>query len=400
MKVLLLAQRVPYPPNRGDKITTWRLVERMKRNHDVTVIAFAHDEADVAAARQLEAMGTKCIAVPHNERAKKVLSLPLLLTAKPLTLGVYGSRALQAEVDRHISGADVAYAYSSSMGAFLLPHETPWVMHFAELDSDKWRQYARKKGFPMRYVYEREWLTLLSFERKLAAAARTNVFCTSLEEEVFRREIPGRPSVVLRNGVDLEYYRPAPDEAEPGHLVFVGVMDYFPNVDGCVHFVREVLPRVRERHPAARFTIVGSRPSREVERLADEPGVEVTGFVDDTRAHLRKAAVSVAPLRIARGIQNKVLEALAMGLPVVGTEAATQGVEGQPGRDYLRADSAEEQARAISELLGDPEQARKLGQRGRRFVEANYDWDVTLAPLDDILKNCLQPAAAAAVTES
>ncbi|TDJ71236.1 MAG: TIGR03087 family PEP-CTERM/XrtA system glycosyltransferase [Planctomycetota bacterium] len=392
MRILLLAQRVPYPPNRGDKITTWRLIERMKREHDVTVIAFAHDEADLAAARTLAERGFHCIAVPHRERVKKLLSLPLLLTTKPLTLGVYSSRALQAEVDRHVAEADVAYAYSSSMGAFLLPHRIPWVMHFAELDSDKWRQYSRRKGFPMRYVYEREWLTLLAFERKLAAAARTNVFCTPLEEAVFQRDVPGWPSVVLRNGVDLEYYRPGAGETEPGHLVFVGVMDYYPNVDGCVHFVREILPRVRERHPKARFTIVGSRPSREVERLAEEPGVEVTGFVDDTREYLRKAAVSVAPLRIARGIQNKVLEALAMGLPVVGTESATQGVDGQPGRDYVRADSAEDQARAISELLSDPEKARKLGQRGRRLVEANYDWDVTLAPLDDILTDCLQPA--------
>jgi len=366
----------------------------MKRDHDVTVIAFAHDEADLAASRTLEEQGFRCIAVPHNERAKKVLSLPLLLTSKPMTLGVYGSRTLQAEVDRHVERADVAYAYSSSMGAFLLPHTIPWVMHFAELDSDKWRQYSRRKGFPMRYVYEREWLTLLAFERKLAAAARTNVFCTQLEEAVFQRDVPGRPSVVLRNGVDLEYYRPAEGEAEPGHLVFVGVMDYYPNVDGCVHFVREVLPRVRERHPKARFTIVGSRPSRQVIRLAAEPGVDVTGFVDDTRVYLRKAAVSVAPLRIARGIQNKVLEALAMGLPVVGTECATQGVAGQAGRDYLCADSAEDQARAISELLADPEKARKLGQRGRRLVEGNYDWAVTLAPLDDILKDCLQPPEA------
>jgi sugar transferase (PEP-CTERM/EpsH1 system associated) len=400
VKILLLTQRVPYPPNRGDKITTWRLVERMKREHEVTIIAFAHDEADLAASRALEELGVRCIAVPHNERAKKVLSLPLLLTAKPLTLGVYGSRALQAEVDRIAPLVDVAYAFSSSMGAFLLPHKLPWIMHFAELDSDKWRQYARKKGFPMRYVYEREWLTLLVFERKLAAASRTNVFCTPLEERVFQREIPGRPSAVLRNGVDLEYYQPAPGEAEPGHLVFVGVMDYYPNVDGCVHFVHKILPLVRERHPETRFTIVGSRPNREVQRLAEVPGVEVTGFVDDTRTYLRKTAVSVAPLRIARGIQNKVLEALAMGLPVVGTESATQGVEGQPGRDYLRADSAEDQARAICELLSDREKARNLGQRGRRFVEGNYDWEATLAPLDDLLRDAIEPATAAATIES
>jgi glycosyltransferase involved in cell wall biosynthesis len=202
---------------------------------------------------------------------------------------------------------------------------------------------------------------------------------------VFEREIPGEHSMVLRNGVDLAFYKPQPERAEPAHLVFVGVMDYLPNIDGCEHFVREILPLVRAKFGEVRFTIVGSKPTPQVQALAREPGVTVTGFVDDPREYLARASVSVAPLRIARGIQNKVLEALAMGLPVVGTTSATQGIEGEPGRDFVLANSAREQADAICALLADPARASALGQRGREFVEANYDWEVVLKPLDQLL---------------
>jgi polysaccharide biosynthesis protein PslH len=235
-------------------------------------------------------------------------------------------------------------------------------------------------------VYGREHRTLLEFERRVARAFDENVLCTPLEQRVFEGAIPGAHSMVLRNGVDLAFYRPAPERREPAHLVFVGVMDYLPNIDGCVWFVREILPKLRANHGKVRFTIVGSRPTPEVLALAREPAVTVTGFVDDPREFLARASISVAPLRIARGIQNKVLEALAMGLPVVGTTSATQGVEGVPGRDFLLADSVDEQVAAVSELIAHPARAQDLGRRGRAFVEANYDWEVVLAPLDMLLE--------------
>jgi sugar transferase (PEP-CTERM/EpsH1 system associated) len=386
VRILFLAQRVPYPPNRGDKITTWRLIERMRRAHSVRCVAFAHDEADVRAAAELERLGVPTIAVRLHDRRSRAAALALLATSKPLTLGVYGSRVLQAHVDRLAAESDVGYAYSSSMGAFLEPHpRLARVMHFAELDSDKWRQYAERTRWPWSWVYAREHRTLLRFERRIAHAFDENVLCTPLELAVFAREIPGARSIVVRNGVDLAHYRPARERAEPRHLVFVGVMDYLPNVDGCLHFAREVLPRVRARYPDVRFTIVGAKPVSAIRALAREPGVSVTGFVDDPREHLARASVSVAPLRIARGIQNKVLEALAMGLPVVGTTSATQGIEGVPGEHFLLADTAEEQAAAIAALFDDPARASDLGARGRRFVEERYDWEVALQPLDELL---------------
>lgn len=387
LNVLFLSQRVPYPPNRGDKITTWRLIERLKRSHRVRIAAFAHDEGDRKAARQLEELGFQVAVFPPTPRWR---ALPTLLGSSPLTLAVYGSRALQAEVDGCIGGMDLAYAYSSSMGAFFLRHELPRVMHFAELDSDKWLQYADKTRFPLAWVYRREGRTLHEFEQRLAHAVDENVLCTPLEQQIFRERIPGASSCVLKNGVDLVHYRPVATPPEPGRLVFVGVMNYYPNVEGIAWFCHAILPEVQRRVPGATLSIVGSHPTREVQELARLPGVEVTGFVDDPRTWLARAAVSVAPLRIARGIQNKVLEAMAMGLAVVGTRSATQGVDGQPGRDYLVAESAEEQVEAVCGLLRDAARARELGRAARAFVEAHYDWEVCLQPLDSILERVTQ----------
>jgi sugar transferase (PEP-CTERM/EpsH1 system associated) len=386
LRILFLSQRVPYPPNRGDKITTWRIVERFARVHRVHCIAFAHGEEDEQAAGELRRRGIPTETAPYRAGRAKLKALPLLLGSRPLTLGVFGSYRLQGMVDRAIGDCDLAYAYSSSMGAFLVPHSSvPRIMHMAELDSDKWRQYAERVRGPMRWVYARERRTLLLFERRVATSFDMNVLCTPLEQAIFEREIPHAPSMVLRNGVDLAYYRPRPEEALPDRLVFVGVMDYLPNVDGCVHFVKKVLPALRAARPNVRLAIVGSRPTPQVQALGQEQGVEVAGFVSDTRDWLARASVSIAPLRIARGIQNKVLEAFAMGLPVVGTTSATQGVEAIAGKHFLLADSAEEQAQAILSLLADRDKARAIGAAARRFVEERYDWEVTLRPLDELL---------------
>ncbi len=294
MKILFLSQRVPYPPNRGDKISTWRLVERMSRAHEVHAVAFAHDEADLRAAEVLrEEKGIPTTVFQHHERSKKLRSLPLLLSDTPLTLGVYGSRELQRKVDELAGWADMAYAFSSSMSAFLTPHQRlVRVNHIGELDSDKWRQYSERTRFPMSWVYRREWCTLLAFERRIAHEHFENVLCTPLEQRIFQEQIPGASSMVLRNGVDLEAFRPAPERAEPDHLVFTGVMNYYPNVDGCAWFVEEVLPRVRARHPAVRFTIIGAHPTSEVRALERHEGVEVTGFVDSVLERVQRGSVA------------------------------------------------------------------------------------------------------------
>jgi len=391
VRILFLSQRVPYPPNRGDKIATWNIIRHLRRDHDVQIVAFEHGAAERRSSEELRSMGFEVHTVPYRHSLQLAWALPLLLTKRSLTTGVYGSSALQAVVDRLAPACDLAYAYSSSMGAFLLPHPSlPRVMAFMELDSDKWRQYAEVRPFPWSWVYRREARTLLTLERELAYASTQNVLCTPLEQRIFDEAFPEAPSTVLRNGVALEHFHPRDNAPEPGHIVFTGMMDYYPNADGCAFFARDVLPAVRERHPEAHFSIVGARPSRAVLALGELDGVRVTGFVDDTRDWLRRAAIAVAPLRIARGIQNKVLEALAMGLPVVGSTPATQGVEGTPGQDFLLADGAQATIAAVCSLLGDPDEAARLGRTGRTLVETSYDWEKLLKHLDQILAEALE----------
>lgn len=382
-KIVLLTQRTPWPPDRGDKITTWRLLERMARRHEVHSLSFAHGPDDERAAEALRAKGLRATTVPWRKGSQLLRGAALLATTRPITLGVYGSGRMQREVDAAARGADLAYAYSSSMAAFVAGNRRlKRVMHFAELDSDKWRQYSLRVAPPARWVWAREARALLRWERRIAAEFDASILCTPLEQQVFERHIPGVPSRVLRNGVDLEYFAPRRAARRADELVFTGVMDYEPNVDGVEWFVREILPLVRRRVPKARFTIVGSKPVPRVQALAAVEGVVVTGRVEDVREHLHRAAVSVAPLRIARGIQNKVLEAMAAGVPVVGTTSATQGVECEPGRDLLVRDDPAQFAAEVARLLEDPRAAEELGARGRALVEERYDWERTLAPLD------------------
>jgi len=393
LKALFLSQRVPYPPDRGDKITSWHLVERLSRSHEVTIVAFSHDEADRKGAEGLRAKGFEVVTIDHDEQAKKRAALPLLFGKKPLTLGVYGSKELQREVDRRVPDSDFALAFSSSMGAFLLPHpDLPKLAFIGELDSDKWRQYAAAKSFPMSWIYRREARTLFAFEKKLAAASDETVLVTPLEKEIFDREIPGHASSVLRNGVDLDHFHPAPERAEPGHLVFTGVMDYFPNSEGCAWFVEEVLPLIHHRHPEAHLSIVGARPTPEVEALAASPHVTVTGRVDSTAEWLQRASVCVCPLRIARGVQNKVLEAMACGLGVVATTEASQGIEAISGDHFLLADEATTFAAEVANLLDSPERSSALGTAARTLMEETRSWETNYADLDRAVERIMRQA--------
>lgn len=389
MKILFLCHRVPYPPDRGDRITTWHFLRHMlDAGHEVRLGCFSEEDRDEESIAFLR---TRCqeVAAPRmSRRWRKLWSLRGLVTGQALTVPFFADRRLRAMVDRWRTEwkPDLVYVYSSSMAQYVLGAKgAAKVMHFAELDSDKWRQYAARSHGPMRWLWSREARTLLEFERRIAAAFDASILCTPLEQEVFARYIPGVDSLVLRNGVDLDYFRPHRQARREAELVFTGVMDYEPNVDGVEWFARDILPLIRQRVPAARFTIVGSKPVERVQRLAAIEGVTVTGRVEDVRAYVHAAAVSVAPLRIARGIQNKVLEAMACGVPVVGTTSATQGVECVAGRDLLVRDAAADFADEVVRLLQDPLEAEALGARGRALVEERYAWERVLQPLDALV---------------
>ncbi len=389
--VLLLAQRLPFPPDRGDRITTWNLCRHfLGLGARLRIGSFLWGPEDLEGLRRLHALGCEVLAPGLSPRGRKISCLKEFLRGRPLTLGYFGDRRLLRSLRDSLRDRrpDLCLAYSSSMGAYLLGlaselEGVPKVMHFAELDSDKWAQYARNSGPAGRFVYGREARLMLRFERRLAAAMDLNLVVSPVEAKLFRKRIPDIPVSVLPNGVDLEHFRPGPPEEKvPGRLIFTGVMDYLPNVDGVLFFVRECWPALRERVPDASFTIVGRNPTPEVRRLGDLPGVVVTGGVPETPPWFQKACAAVVPLRLARGIQNKVLEAMASGLPVVCTTKAHEGIRAEPGAELLVADEPSRIVETLTGLLERPAWAEEVGKRARACVERNYDWDRILEGLD------------------
>lgn len=391
-EILFLAQRVPYPPDRGDRITTWHLLRHfIAQGHRVRIGCFLEAPADEDAVAELRARGCEVLTARH--RAKLWL-LPGLFTGRPLTVLHFSARGLLRRIRE--SGAeraiDLCYAYSSSMGFWMMElaagrdddgplSRSRKIAHFAELDSDKWAQYATSQRFPASWVYRREARLLLERERRLARFADVNVVCSPAEKALFEQRIPEAPAVVLPNGVDLETFRPGAAN-EPHTVVFTGVMNYLPNVDAVLWFAESCWPDIRHRFPAARFLVVGSGPTREVQRLNGRHGIVVTGRVPSTVPWMQQASVAVAPLRIARGIQNKVLEAMACGLPTIVSPKACTGIDAVDGEHLLVAADGESTVRAVRRLFEDPPLAASIGRAARRRMEERYEWSRILAGLD------------------
>jgi polysaccharide biosynthesis protein PslH len=281
---------------------------------------------------------------------------------------------------------DLIIVYSCNMAQFAehFPN-VPRIMHFGDLDSLKWLQYAERSSIPLNWIYAIEARRLLGYERHIAQIFSHALVHTEIEKHDFERLIPGIPVAVVGNGVDLDYFRSAGEAKKPASMVFTGVMDYRPNIDAVVWFCDEILPIVQMEIPAANFTICGSRPALAVRRLAKRRGVRVTGWVADARPYLDRAEIFVAPLRMARGVQNKLLEALAMGLPCVASMAAWRGTVVADGQGILATDEPREFARHVIDLLGDSDGRAEMARRARAAAVANYRWEVQLACLDQVI---------------
>jgi sugar transferase (PEP-CTERM/EpsH1 system associated) len=286
------------------------------------------------------------------------------------------------------------------------------IMDFVDVDSDKWTQYSKYAGFPKSWIYALEGRRLADYERGIAEAFDHLIFVTQAEVEVFKKLNPHIQGVIaISNGVDLDYFSPtfsqeqatrnqspATNHHEPSTinqqlessneqpvLVFTGAMDYYANIDGVVWFTKEVLPLIKKEIPDVQFFIVGSNPTKEVIELSGKNGVTVTGYVPDTREYLRRATVAVVPLRIARGIQNKILEAMAMGLPVVATPQAFEGIEAKPDRDLILGENVEKIAEGVLKLMREAPLRKSLGDSARIVIENNYCWTKNLEKLNNIL---------------
>ena len=389
-ELLFLVHRIPYPPDKGDKIRSYHLLRHLARRYRVHLGAFVDDPEDWRHADALRSLCESVHLVEIRPTLAKLGALGGLVTGAALTLGYYRHPDMAAWVRQRLdAGVRRVVGYSSAMAQFVIDTQgLRRVMDFVDMDSDKWRQYADSRPWPLSWLYRREADRLLTWERRVAATFDASLFVSEQEAADFRRAAPETADRVgwYDNGVDADYFSPERDYDNPYPagtevLVFTGAMDYWPNVDAVTWFAREVFPTIRAQRPAAAFYVVGSRPAAEVQALAREPGVQVTGRVPDVRPYLAHAAAAVAPLRIARGVQNKVLEAMAMARTVVVSPQALEGIRALPGEEVVLADGPEAYVQASLRAL----QGLDLGPAARRRVLHDHAWDACLAKVDGLI---------------
>lgn len=389
MKILYLVHRLPYPPNKGDKVRSYHLLKHLAARHEVHLGTFVDDPDDEQHLPTVRALCAGLYAARLNPRSAKLLSLRGLLTGEALSLPYYRDAGLQAWVDETAArvGFDAVVVFSGAMAQYA-PAGLRSLVDFVDVDSAKWRDYAPEHAWPLSWLYRREFAKLLGFEQRVAREAACSFFVTDHEVALFRELSPGQaPNLAaLGNGVDADFFAPDPARASPfaaGELplVFTGAMDYWPNVDAVGWFVRDMLPGLRERFPALRFHIVGRSPAPAVQALAGD-AVNVTGTVPDVRPYLQHAAAVVAPLRLARGIQNKVLEAMAMARPVVAAGSCVRAITAADQPGLQPAEDAPAYVTRVGALLADPAAADTAGRAAREFVVGAYSWDAHLSRLD------------------
>jgi sugar transferase (PEP-CTERM/EpsH1 system associated) len=389
VRALFLTHRLPYAPNRGDRIRAFNIVRALAPRMDLEVVSLVHDDDELQQVGRVEALGARVAAFKAPAMRNRVRAVASLTGSRPLThvlLDAPGLSGFLADIARS-RPPDVVLAYCSGMARFALePPLTsiPLVLDMVDVDSAKWAALAPASPWPKRWVYRREAHWLGRFEQQAALKAHVTLVVNERERSVLQSMTPAARVQVVGIGVDLAYFRPPRPPTEAPRVVFCGVMDYGPNVEGILWFARDIWPAIRARRPEARLTIVGARPATAVRHLASvESGIEVTGTVADVREYLWDAAVSVAPLLTARGLQTKVLETLAAGLPSVVTP---QVFEGLPENVRAACRVSDEHGQFADDVLA----LLNLTGHERRAVasRASLDgmsWDALLAPLPRIL---------------
>jgi sugar transferase (PEP-CTERM/EpsH1 system associated) len=404
MEILFLTHRIPYPPNKGDKVRSYAMIRHLAKHHTVHLACFIDDPHDlryVDVVRELT--GGDCLFIPLKPVTKWLRAGSALLAGQPITTAYFGSTAISRWAREHLASGriDRVIVFGSAMAPYVLgaAELDPSRVFFdmLDVDSDKWRQYAAQAPAVYRQIYDREAEKLLEIERAAAAAFGVTTLVSPYEAATFRELAPESANRVqsLGNGVDLEPYKPVaadflnpyPQNQVP--IVMTGWMDYRANVDGALWFATKVMPHISPLLPDACFYIVGGNPVRALRNVAGSRTV-LTGRVDDVRPYLHHAAVAVAPLRIARGVQNKVLEAMAMRKPVVATPQATRALSVTSGVElWIESEPARFAAAVVAAVLG--KDSEQIARNGRSYVEQNHDWQHILATFDEMLAQLERP---------
>lgn len=389
LNVLFLTHRLPYAPNRGDRVRAYYLLRLLHQYARVTVVSLVHDEDEARQAGTLAAVAS-AVHVVQVPRLRNLARTALgLLSHRPSTHAMLDAPTLAEVIATAAKAArpDVVVAYCSGMarlGFLPILRDVPMILDMVDVDSAKWADLAHVTGWPLSWIYRREARTLRAFEAVAAEHAVASMVVTERERDTLRDIAPASRIEVVPNGIDVESLRPRTPPPASSDVVFCGVMNYPPNEQAAVLLAREVWPAVRRRHPSATLSLVGSHPTRRVLDLRDDrQGIAVTGAVPDVRPFLWRAAVAAAPLRTARGIQNKVLEAVAAGLPTVVTPNIFASLPATIRQACRTGESSAELAHAIIALLD-------LSAEDRRAIATRADvatltWDRQLSLVPSLL---------------
>ena len=392
--LLYLVHRLPYPPNKGDKVRSYHLLKHLASSNNVYLGTFVDDPDDLVHLPFVESLCTDLYVASLSGWFAKVRSLAGLLTGEPLTLPYYRDARLQNWVTKILAekSIDAIMIFSSTMTQYVPQHVKQTVLvDFVDLDSAKWTQFAPDHQWPMSWIYRREGERLLRYECQIAQSANCAFFITENEAELFHRLAPNCQAniEIIMNGVDADFFNPQVDMVSPFspdtiNIVFTGAMDYWPNIDAVCWFAKEIFPALRTKWSQLNFYIVGRNPTLTVENLTGH-GVIVTGTVPDVRPYLKYANIVVAPMRIARGVQNKILEAMAMGRPVVTATPCADAIGAKDGEEIVASNKVKDFISSIEALLSHMEIAQSIGVAARNFVKSRYSWEAQLTKVDSYL---------------
>lgn len=395
MKILFICHRFPYPPKRGGKIRPFHIIRHLGKQHDITVASLARSADEEEQSAGIASICSRYLisrVTPSVQFLRMVGRIP---SAEPSSMGYFYSRSMAGQITSFLRQvpADLIMVHCSSMAQYVA-HVSgiPKILDFGDMDSQKWLDYSRFRSFPLKLGYWMEGHKLLRREQLFS---RQFDFCTTTtraELETLReyRSCAEEKTDWFPNGVDDQYFQPQdPGDYDADKMVFLGRMDYYPNQECMIDFCRHTLPLVRARRPNAQLLIVGADPSVGIRNLGRIPGVTVTGSVPDVRPYLKRAALMVAPMNIARGTQNKILEAMATGIPVVASHLSAKGVDAVDGEHLLCASQPREYADAIDSILSDPARRISLSIAGRQRVLSHHNWESSAVRLDSIIERCM-----------
>lgn len=392
--LLFLCHRIPFPPNKGDKIRSFNMLKALSEFYDIYLTCFVDDPFDWQYADKLDKYCQQKLLIKQNKTLSKIKGLQAFISGEAISVPYYYNREMAKWTSDIITVHNIkqVFVYSSSMAQYVEGERylaLNRIIDFVDVDSDKWNQYAEGKTGLARWVYKREWRKLQSLENKIAEKFQHSLFVSPQEANLFKLQVPQSVSLKVSsmlNGVDTEFFDPKNSDVEAMDenidVVFTGAMDYWANVDAVIWFCHKVWPLIRAKHPNARFYVVGGNPSPQVKALDAKQGIKVTGRVVDVRPYILGAKVAVAPLQIARGLQNKVLEAMSMAKPVVVTSMAIEGIEGR-NENVRVSDDPQLFCDHVCDYL---ELSQSAGQ-SRQWILDNLQWNESLSRLPTLFKD-------------